>query len=91
MESDDISDFQGAKGGARTLVQIIPYGQLAVQPWTSYPTYLVSVTGTKWRLLLHKQGNILQARMLKWFAIPFSSGPHFVGTLHHDPSVPCGS
>ena len=27
---------------------------------------------------------ILQARILKWFAIPFSSGPHSVGSLHHD-------
>ena len=27
------------------------------------------------------------ARMLKWFAIPFSNGPHFVRTLHHDLSV----
>ena len=25
--------------------------------------------------------------MLKWFAIPFSSGPYFVKTLHHDLSV----
>ena len=23
--------------------------------------------------------------MRKWFVIPFSSGPHFVRTLHHDP------
>ena len=30
---------------------------------------------------------ILKARILKWFAIPFSSGPHFVRTLHHDPSI----
>ena len=30
---------------------------------------------------------ILQARILKWVAIPFSSGPCFVRTLHHDPSV----
>ena len=29
---------------------------------------------------------ILQARILKWLAIPFSSGPHFVKILHHDPS-----
>ena len=28
-----------------------------------------------------------QARILKWFAIPFSSGPCFVRILHHDPSV----
>ena len=30
---------------------------------------------------------VLKARMLKWFAIPFSSGPRFVRTLYHDPSV----
>jgi len=30
---------------------------------------------------------IFKARILKWFAIPFSSGPHFVRTLHHHPSV----
>ena len=30
---------------------------------------------------------VLKARMLKRFAIPFSSGPHFVRTLHYDPSV----
>ena len=30
---------------------------------------------------------ILKARILKWFGIPFSSGPHFVRTLHDDPSV----
>ena len=30
---------------------------------------------------------VLKARILKWFAIPFSSGQHFVRTLHHDPSI----
>ena len=34
-----------------------------------------------------KEYGVLKARILKWFAIPFSSGPHFVRTLHHDPSV----
>ena len=29
----------------------------------------------------------LKARILKWFAILFSSGPCFVRILHHDPSV----
>ena len=29
---------------------------------------------------------VLKARMLKWFAIPFSSGLHLIWTLHHDPS-----
>ena len=28
-----------------------------------------------------------QGIILKWFDIPFSSGPHFVRTLHHDLSV----
>ena len=30
---------------------------------------------------------VLKARILKWFAIPFSSGPCFVRNFHHDPSV----
>ena len=25
---------------------------------------------------------VLKARILKWFAIPFSGGPHFVRTVH---------
>ena len=29
---------------------------------------------------------VLKSRMLKWFAIPFSSGPHFVRSLH-DPAI----
>ena len=28
---------------------------------------------------------VLKARILKWFAIPFSNGPHSVRPLHHDP------
>ena len=27
---------------------------------------------------------VLKARILKWFVIPFSSGPHSVRSLHHD-------
>ena len=38
-------------------------------------------------LPFHTVHAVLQARILKWFAIPFSSGPHFVRTLHHDPSI----
>ena len=30
---------------------------------------------------------VLKARILKWFTIPFSSGPHSVRPLHHDPTV----
>ena len=34
---------------------------------------------------LHTIHRVLKARMRKWFVIPFSSGPHFVRTLHQDP------
>ena len=36
---------------------------------------------------LHTVRGVLEARILKWFAIPFSSGPRFVRTLHHNPSI----
>ena len=32
----------------------------------------------------HTIHGVLKARILKWFAIPFSSGPHSVIPLHHD-------
>ena len=35
-------------------------------------------------LPFHIVHGALKARKLKWFAIPFSSGPHFVRTLHHE-------
>ena len=38
-------------------------------------------------LPFHTVHGVLKARMLKRFAIPFSSGPHFVIIFHHDPSV----
>ena len=37
-------------------------------------------------LPFHGFHGVLKARILKWFAIPFCSGPRFVRTLHHDPS-----
>ena len=33
----------------------------------------------------HTVHGVLKARILKWLAIPFSSGPRFVSPLHHDP------
>ena len=35
----------------------------------------------------HTVHGVLKARMLKWFAIPFSSGPHSVRPLHHDQPI----
>ena len=41
-------------------------------------------------LPFHTLHGVIKARILKWFAIPFSSGPHFVRTLHHDVTVLSG-
>ena len=38
-------------------------------------------------LPFHRLHGVLKARILKFFAIPFSCGPGFVRTLHHDPPV----
>ena len=38
-------------------------------------------------LPFHTVHGVLKERILKWFAIPFSSGPHSVRPLHHDPPV----
>ena len=38
-------------------------------------------------LPFHTVHGVVQARILKWFAIPFSSGPHSVRPLHHDPPL----
>ena len=41
--------------------------------------------------LFHTIHGVLKARILKWFAIPFPSGPHSVRPLRHDPPVLGGS
>ena len=38
-------------------------------------------------LPFHTVYGVLKARILKWFDVPFSSGPCFVRTLCHDPST----
>ena len=38
-------------------------------------------------LPFHTIHGVLKARLLKWLAIPFTSGQHFVRTLHHDSSI----
>ena len=38
-------------------------------------------------LPFHTVHGVMKARILKWFAIPFSSGPHFVVTLYLDLSI----
>ena len=39
------------------------------------------------RCKFHTDHRVLKARILKWFAITFSSGAHSIGTLHHDPPI----
>ena len=61
------------------------------------PLLSSSILGTYWPgefifqcpifLPFHTIHGVLKARILKWFAIPFSSEPCFVKTLHHDPSI----
>ena len=41
-------------------------------------------------LPFHTVHGVLKARLLKWFAIPFSSGPCSVRPLHHDPPILVG-
>ena len=38
-------------------------------------------------LPFHTVHGVLKARIMRWFAISFSIAPHFLRTLHHDPSV----
>ena len=61
------------------------------------PLISCSILGTYWPreflfqypiiLPFHTVHGVLKARILKWFAIPFSSGPFFLRSLHHDPPV----
>ena len=64
-------------------------------PWTEETGGLQSMgshSQTRLKLLssssssnaFHTAHGVLKARILRWFAIPFCSGPRFVRTLHHD-------
>ena len=68
--------------------------------WSYFSLISSSILGTYWPgefifqcpifLPFHPGHGVFKARILKWFAIPLSSGPHFVKTLHHDPSILSG-
>ena len=49
--------------------------------WT--PTNLGSYSFSILSSPFHTVHGVLKARILKWFAIPFTSGPHSVRPLHH--------
>ena len=72
-------------------------GVSALASFLISPLISSSILGTYWPeeflfqypiiLHFHTVHGVLKARILKWFAIPFSSGPHSVRSLHHDPPV----
>ena len=53
--------------------------------------HILTLGSSSFRVLFflpfHTVHGVLKARILKWFAIPFSSGPHSVRPLHHDLSI----
>ena len=51
------------------------------------PTDLGSSSFSVISFCLYTVHVVLGWRILKWIAIPFSSGSRFVRTLHHDPSI----
>ena len=51
------------------------------------PTNLGSLFHCHIFLPFHTVHGVLRTKTLKWLAIPFFSGPHFVRTLRHDPSI----
>ena len=61
------------------------------------PLFSSSILGTYWpgelifqhhtHLPFYTVHGVLKPRILKWFAIPFSSGPLFFRALHQDPSI----
>ena len=64
--------------------------------WSYFSTVSGSILGTYWPgefifqyhiFLPFLTVHVLKAEILKRFAIAFSSGPHFVRTLHYDPFV----
>ena len=80
-----------------TTVQGFCFGFLFIVSWIIYPLFSSNILGTYQPgefifqchniLPFHTVHGVLKARILKWFAILFSSWPHFVRTVHHDPSV----
>ena len=80
-------------------VQSLSHVRLFATPWIAARSPLISsgILGT-YRpgvfifqclifLPFHTVHVVLKARILKWSAIPFSSEPDFVRTLHHDSSI----
>ena len=70
----------------RAAAQGVTKGGTRLSNWTELNWTLTSFHVLSFCLFILFIG-VLKARILKWFAIPFSSGPRFVRPLHHDPSI----
>ena len=65
----------------------LPWSPIAYWAPTDLGSSSFSVLFFFFFLPFHAVHGVLKARILKWFAIPFSSGPHSVRPLHNDPSI----
>ena len=91
------SDFNSITSHIHNLVVFLLWLCLCILSGVISPLISSSILGTyrPWEFIFqcpifspfHTVHGVLKARILKWFAIPFSSGPCFVRTLHHDPST----
>ena len=90
------SDFTSITSHIHNLVLLLLWLYLFILSGVTSPLISSSILGTYWPgkfifqcpifLPFHTIHGFLKVRILKWFAIPFSSGQHFVRTFHHDPT-----
>ena len=90
-------DFTSISSHIHDCVLFLLWVRLIVLSGVNSPLISSSISGTyqpgefifQCLILLpfHTVHEVLKARILKRFAIPFSSGPHFVRTLHHKLSI----
>ena len=88
------SDFTSITSHIHNWVLLLLWLHLFILSGVTSPLFSSSMLDIYWPgefifqcpifLPLHTVHGVLRARLLKWFAIPFSS---FVITLYHDPSI----
>ena len=84
------SDFTSVTSHIHNWALFLLWLCLFIVPGVISPLFSSSILGTfqcPIFLPFHTVQRVLKARILKWFTIPFSSGPRFLRTLHYDPSV----
>ena len=91
------SDLASITSYIRSWVLFLLWLPLFILSGVISPVISSSILGTYWPgeflfqyliiLPFDTVHGVLKARMLKWFVIPFSSGPHSVRPLQHDPPI----